>query len=98
MSSTAYPQALQYFEKGIMVLDSAEWDNQYDFLSELTVSAAEAAYLSGEYEKVDRHVQSMIQHSRALMDSVKGAGDRNKKIDCPKQIDRSSKTWITNFE
>ncbi len=71
MASTAYPQALQYFEKGIVVMDEAEWKNEYDFLSELTVNAAEAAYLSGEYEKVDKHVQSMIQHSRTLIDSVK---------------------------
>jgi len=71
MASTAYPQALQYFEKGIIALDESEWQSQYDFLSELTISAAEAAYLSGEYEKVDRHVQSIIQHSHTLMDSVK---------------------------
>ena len=71
MASTAYPQALQYFEKGIILFDHDEWTNQYDFLSELTTSAAEAAYLSGEYEKVDKHVQSIVKHSRTLIDSVK---------------------------
>ena len=72
MDSTAYPQALQYFEKGIILFDNDEWLNQYDLLSELTSGAAEAAYLSGEYEKVDKHVQSMVRHSRKLIDSVKG--------------------------
>ncbi len=71
MASTAYPQAVQYFEKAITVLDDSAWNDQYKFLSEVTVSAAEAAYLSGEYDKVDRHVQSMIKNNRSLMDSVK---------------------------
>ncbi|MES2850211.1 MAG: tetratricopeptide repeat protein, partial [Bacteroidota bacterium] len=54
-----YDLSLQYFEKGIIVFDNDEWVHQYDFLSELTSVAAEAAYLSGEYEKVDKHVQSI---------------------------------------
>ena len=80
MDSTAYPQALQYFEKGIIVFDNDEWVNQYDLLSELTSGAAEAAYLSGEYEKVDKHVQSIVQHSRTLIDSVKGHEIEIKKL------------------
>src|SRR5436190_4721092 len=80
MASTAYPQALQYFEKGIIEFDNDEWANQYELLSELTTNAAEAAYLSGEYEKVDKHVQSMMQHSRTLIDSVKGYEIEIKKL------------------
>jgi predicted ATPase len=80
MDSTAYPQALQYFEKGIIVFDSDEWVSQYDLLSELTSGAAEAAYLSGEYEKVDKHVQSIVQHGRTLIDSVKGYEIEIKKL------------------
>jgi predicted ATPase/class 3 adenylate cyclase/tRNA A-37 threonylcarbamoyl transferase component Bud32 len=80
LASTAYPQALQYFEKGITVLDDTEWENQYNFLLELTTNAAEAAYLSGEYERVDRHVQSIIQHGRSLIDSVKGYEIEIKKL------------------
>lgn len=80
MASTAYPQALPYFEKGISVLDESAWYDQYDFLSELTVSAAEAAYLSGEYDSVDKHVQSMIRSSRSLIDSVKAYEIEIKKL------------------
>ena len=46
----------------------------------LTSDAAEAAYLSGEYEKVDKHVQSIIQHSHSLIDSVKGYEIEIKKL------------------
>jgi histidine kinase len=80
MASTAYPQALPYFEKGITVLDESAWNDQFDLLSELTISAAEAAYLSGEYERVDKHVQSMIRNSRSLIDSVKAHEIEIKKL------------------
>jgi predicted ATPase/class 3 adenylate cyclase/tRNA A-37 threonylcarbamoyl transferase component Bud32 len=80
MASTAYPQALQYFEKGVAVLDENEWKDQYDFLLELYIYAAEAAYLSGEYDKVDKYVQPIIQRSQSLVDSVKGYEIEIKKL------------------
>lgn len=72
MSSTAYPQAFQYFEKGIYLMDTKDWETHYDFLLQITTDAADAAYLSGEYKKVDILVQDILQHSRSLIDSVRG--------------------------
>lgn len=80
MASAAYPQALQYFEKGIYVLEENDWNNQYDFSLQLSVNAAEAAYLSGEYEIVDRLVQQITRHSRSLIDSVKAFEIEIKKL------------------
>ncbi len=70
--STAFPQALFYFEKGLEVLDEKDWNGQYDFILQLTTNAAEAAYLSGDYEKVDLHVNKILNNSQSLIDSVKG--------------------------
>jgi predicted ATPase/class 3 adenylate cyclase/tRNA A-37 threonylcarbamoyl transferase component Bud32 len=72
IASTAYPQALQYFEKGLYVLDEEDWENQYDFVLQITTLAADAAYLSGQYEKVDKLVNDLLKHSRSLIDSTKG--------------------------
>ncbi|MBC7872802.1 MAG: GAF domain-containing protein, partial [Ferruginibacter sp.] len=72
VTSTAYPQALQYFEKGKYVLDKEDWEKQYDVVFQITTDAADAAYLSGEYEKVDTLVNELLQHSKSLIDSVKG--------------------------
>jgi len=72
MTSTAFPQALNYFENGLDILDEKDWDNRYDSILELTTNAAEAAYLSGNYEKVDLHVNAILKHSQSLIDSVKG--------------------------
>ena len=47
IASTAFPQALQYFEKGLHVLEEEDWESQYDFILQITTDAADAAYLIG---------------------------------------------------
>ncbi|MEO7045119.1 MAG: AAA family ATPase, partial [Ferruginibacter sp.] len=80
LESTAFPQALQYFEKGLHALEDTHWENQYDLIFEITANAAEAAYLSGQYEKVDAHVNNLLQHARSLTDSAKGYEINIKKL------------------
>lgn len=72
IASTAYPQSFQYFEKGLYVLEDEDWEGQYDFMLQITTDAAEAAYLSGQYEKVDKLVNDLLKHSKSLIDSAKG--------------------------
>src|SRR5665647_3390111 len=80
IASTAYPHALQYFEKGLYVLDEKDWESHYDFVFQLTTDAAEAAYLSGGYEKVDKLVNDLLKHSKSLIDSAKGYEINIKKL------------------
>ena len=80
IASTAYPQAFQYFEKGLYVLEEEDWKSQYDFKLQITTDAADAAYLSGQYEKVDKLVNDLLTHSRSLLDSAKGYGVDIKKL------------------
>lgn len=79
-SSAAYPQALSYFEKGLYVMDEADWENNYSLKLEMTTNAADAAYLSGEYEKVGLLVNDLLRHSRSLIDSVRGQETEIKKL------------------
>lgn len=72
IASTAFPQALLYFEKGLHILDDKYWKDQYSLVLELTTSAADAAYLSGQYEKVDRLIATLLLNSKSLTDSAKG--------------------------
>lgn len=78
--STAYPQALQYFEKGLNVLDENDWETQYNLLLQITTNAADAAYLSGQYDKVDHLVNTILKNSRSLIDSSKGYEINIKKL------------------
>jgi histidine kinase len=80
ISSTAYPQALQYFEKGLNVLDESDWETQYNLLLQITTNAAEAAYLSGQYDKVDHLVNAILKNSKTLTDSAKGYEINIKKL------------------
>ncbi|KAA9041267.1 AAA family ATPase [Ginsengibacter hankyongi] len=80
IASTAYPQALQYFEKGLNVLDEKDWETQYDLLFQITTNAADAAYLSGQYDKVDQLVNAIFKNSKSLIDSAKGYEINIKKL------------------
>lgn len=80
MSSTAYPQALQYFERGIHLMDIKSWNDHYDFMLNITKEAAEAAYLSGSYDAVDRLVKSLYTHSENYIDAVQGYEVEIKKL------------------
>ena len=80
IASTAYPQALQYFEKGLNVLDAKDWDDQYDFVLQLTIDTADAAYLSGQYDKVENLVNDLLKNSKSLIDSVKAYEINIKKL------------------
>jgi len=80
IASTAYPQAFQYFEKGLYVLEEEDWKSQYDLKLQITTDAADAAYLSGQYEKVDKLINDLLTHSRSLLDSAKGYGIDIKKL------------------
>lgn len=78
--STAYPQALQYYEKALFLVDQSYWSSNYAFILELTGEAAEAAYLCGDYNKVDEIVSDIIKHSRNLIDLTKGYEISIKKL------------------
>jgi predicted ATPase/class 3 adenylate cyclase/predicted Ser/Thr protein kinase len=78
--STAYPQALQYFEKGLNVLDEKDWETHYDIVLQMTTNAADAAYLSGQYDKVDKLVSVVLKNSKSLKDSAKGYEINIKKL------------------
>lgn len=80
ITSTAFIQALSYFEKGLKSLDEKDWDTQYNFILELTTHSADAAYLSGEYEKVDLYVNKILKHSQSLIDSVRAYEIAIKKL------------------
>ncbi|WNG19789.1 AAA family ATPase [Cystobacter fuscus] len=85
-ASAAYEQALRYLRIGLQLLGapgaaadgtaSAEelresWTRQYRLCLELHDEAAEAAYLCGEYEEMQRRIQVVLEHARTLLDKVR---------------------------
>lgn len=70
-TSTAYRQALRYFQQGLRLLSSDSWQRKYDLTLSLHIEAAEAAYLSGDFQLMDKLAQVVLKNAGNLADKVK---------------------------
>jgi len=70
-SSAAYQAAFMYFQSGIALLGTGAWQQQYEMALALHEEAAEAAYLSGDFEKMEQLVEVVIENASTLLDKVK---------------------------
>ena len=69
--STAYVAAAVYFEAGIDNLPSDCWTKQYSITLSLYESAAEAAYLKGDFAQMAIRLESVFKDALALLDTIK---------------------------
>lgn len=69
-ASAAYEPAWNYFKIGMNCLSSDSWQRQYDLTLALYVEAAEAAYLSGNFEEMERLASVVLKHAKNLLDKV----------------------------
>ncbi|HBB34966.1 MAG TPA: hypothetical protein DDZ80_19765 [Cyanobacteria bacterium UBA8803] len=70
-ASAAYKPALKYLQVGIELLEPDSWLTEYNLSLALFVAAAEAAYLSGEFQQQDELVAVVLQQAKTLLDKVK---------------------------
>lgn len=70
-ASTAYATAVRYLTVGIELLAASSWENQYELTLALHNEAAEAAYLSTDFEQMERLTQIVLQQAKSLLDKVK---------------------------
>ncbi|MBW4493241.1 MAG: AAA family ATPase [Oscillatoria princeps RMCB-10] len=70
-ASAAYEPALKYFTAGIELLPPDRWQTQYDLTLALYASAAEAAYLSTDFEQMETWAEKVLQHSKTQLDKVR---------------------------
>jgi predicted ATPase/signal transduction histidine kinase/tRNA A-37 threonylcarbamoyl transferase component Bud32 len=69
--SAAYQPGFNYLQIGIKLLEEESWQTQYELTLELYVEAAEAAYLSGDFEVMAQLVGVVLQQAKTLLDKVK---------------------------
>ena len=67
----AYPQALSYLKTGLALLAADAWDSDYELTLELHAEAAEAAYLGGRHEVMERLLETAFGRARTLLDRTK---------------------------
>ncbi|MBH8564328.1 AAA family ATPase [Nostoc sp. CENA67] len=71
LASTAYPAALKYLTTGIQLLADDSWQTKYEFTLALYETAAEAAYLAGDFEQMEQLAEVVLQQAQTLLEKVK---------------------------
>ncbi|NEQ36114.1 MAG: AAA family ATPase [Okeania sp. SIO3I5] len=69
--STAYEAAIAYCQTGISLLAENSWETQYELTLQLHEEKAEAAYLNGEFEEMDKLINIVLEKAARLLDKIK---------------------------
>lgn len=69
--SAAYSTALQYFKFAIHLLPENCWREQYALSLQLYTEAAEAAYLSNDFNETENLSKIVLGHAHSILDQVK---------------------------
>ncbi|MEH1935296.1 MAG: AAA family ATPase [Nostoc sp.] len=70
-AATAHDSAVKYLQVGLGLLVSDSWDNQYELTLALHSEAAEAAFLSGDFEGMQKFVEIVQNCAKTLLDKIK---------------------------
>ncbi|RAM52604.1 MAG: serine/threonine protein kinase [Hapalosiphonaceae cyanobacterium JJU2] len=71
LASTAYATAIKYLTTGIELLKDNSWKRKYDLTLSLYETAAEVAYLVGNFEQMEQLVEVVLQRAKTLLEKVK---------------------------
>ncbi|MDZ8187359.1 MAG: AAA family ATPase [Nostoc sp. ChiSLP02] len=70
-TATAYTAALEYSTTGIALLKFSQWQTHYNLNLALYELAAETAYLSGNFEQMNKWVDIVLQQAKTPIDKMK---------------------------
>ncbi|MGB7893784.1 MAG: AAA family ATPase [Microcoleus sp.] len=70
-AATAHDSAVKYLQVGLSLLAVDSWDNRYELALRLHEEAAESAYLSGDFDGMQRFVEIVQNCAKTLLDKVK---------------------------
>jgi predicted ATPase len=70
-AAAAHAAATKYLQAGLALLADFSWDTEYELTLSLHTEAAEAAYLNGDFEAMQRLAEIVQNCAKTLLDSVK---------------------------
>ncbi len=70
-AATAHDSAVKYLQVGLDFLAEDSWESQYDLTLALHEEAAEAAFLNGDFEGMQRFVEVVQNCAKTLLDKIK---------------------------
>jgi predicted ATPase len=71
LASTAYPSAVKYLTTGIQLLADDGWETKYKLILALYETAAEAAYLAGDFREMEQLIEVVLARAKTLLEKVK---------------------------
>lgn len=69
-NSAAYSPAFNYLKSGIDLLEEDAWKKQYDLTLALHTESTEAAYLMGNYDKMNELAEVALKHAKTTLEKV----------------------------
>ncbi len=69
-AAAAYAPALSYFQTGLTLLGEDCWQQHYNLALALTEEAAEAAFLTTDFDLMQQLVEQVLQHAQQALDQV----------------------------
>jgi predicted ATPase/signal transduction histidine kinase/DNA-binding response OmpR family regulator/tRNA A-37 threonylcarbamoyl transferase component Bud32 len=70
-TATAYESAIRYLKVGLSLLTASSWHKQYELTLALHQEAAEATFLSGDFEQMEQLAEVVLQQAKTQLDKVK---------------------------
>jgi PAS domain S-box-containing protein len=70
-ASAAYAPAFEYLKCGIDLLEENPWEKQYDLTLDLYAESTEAAYLMGNFDKMNELAEIALKYARTTLEKVK---------------------------
>ena len=70
-TAAAYGPAFNYLQVGLSLLGKDAWERRYDLALALHTETAEAAYLNGDFERMEQLIAVVRQQAQTLLDTVK---------------------------
>ncbi|MBW4476176.1 MAG: AAA family ATPase [Tolypothrix brevis GSE-NOS-MK-07-07A] len=71
LTSTAYLAAVKYLTTGIKLLTDDSWQRKYELTLGLYETAAEAAYLGGDFEQTEQLAEVVLTQAKTLLEKIK---------------------------
>ncbi len=88
-SSTAYAAAKNYLTVGLELLDINSWQHHYQMTLGLYESAAETAYLNGDFELMDQLAEIVIHQAQTILDKIKVYQVKMQALNAQKYLKKS---------
>jgi predicted ATPase/signal transduction histidine kinase/DNA-binding NarL/FixJ family response regulator/tRNA A-37 threonylcarbamoyl transferase component Bud32 len=70
-AAAAYDSALRYLNLGLGLLPENSWQNQYELTLAIYETAAEIAYLNGDFEQMEKWAAVVLQQAKTPIDTMK---------------------------